>query len=69
MGILSEPLRISIDAVQDLSRLPFRGSDCPQFLQPAYIRKSVSSQSLQYPDEPSSVTLKMEAAHVPKTLR
>lgn len=34
MEILSEPLRISIDAVQDLSRLQFHGSDWPQFLQP-----------------------------------
>lgn len=69
MGILSEPLRISIDAVQDLSRLPFRGSDWPQFLQPTYFRRTVSSQSIQYSDEPSSFTLQKEAAHVPKISR
>jgi hypothetical protein len=67
IGILCGPLRISIDVVQDLSRPPFRGSDWPQFLQPTYIRHIVTYQLLQYPDEPSSVTLHMEAARVPKT--
>ena len=33
----------SVDALQDLSRLPFRGSDWPHFLQPTYIRQIVSS--------------------------
>jgi len=43
MVILSEPLRVSIEAVQDLSRLPFRGSDWPQILQPTCIRQIVFS--------------------------
>ena len=64
----SLPLHISIDVVQDLSRLPFRGSDWPQFLQPSYCTSDTffSSQSLQYSDEPSSVTYRWRQHMFPK---